>query len=93
MKRIEIIKYQCEICGAQYDTEDAARDCESRGTGTPYPPLKVGRLYKRIIGPIYEGSLRYTTPHSHGWSGLFMDNYYGDHWFDITDPNDWEEVL
>jgi hypothetical protein len=30
MKRIEIVKYECEKCGARYDSPHSAQQCESK---------------------------------------------------------------
>lgn len=39
-----ITQYQCEICGKPHETEDAARECESKGT-FDVTPFKIGILW------------------------------------------------
>lgn len=39
-----IIQYQCDICGKRYQSEDDARECESRGE-FDVTPFKIGILF------------------------------------------------
>lgn len=42
-----IIKYQCDICGKRHETENAARECESKGV-FDVTPFKPGILFPYI---------------------------------------------
>ena len=48
-----IIRYQCEICKREYQSEQAALDCEARGLPPKYP---IGCIYgDHSEGAFYEG--------------------------------------
>lgn len=36
------VRYVCEICGASYNQEDYAKNCEKRGMGVEYP---IGTIF------------------------------------------------
>jgi len=66
MKKID--RYQCEICKREYNSEQAALDCESQGPPEEYP---IGCIYgDHTPGSFYDGitfavGSNYHFPRSH----------------------------
>ena len=56
-----ITRYQCDICGKKHQTEDAARQCESKGE-FDVTPFKIGILWPHIHGSDFVGIFSFGDP-------------------------------
>lgn len=56
-----IIQYQCDICGKCHETEDSARQCESKGV-FDVTPFRVGILWPNFHGGDFVGIFSMADP-------------------------------